>query len=284
LIAGALLGAVLAASGILEPARGQLGSGQVASVNGQAISKADYLGYLELLARDKRNPMSDADRRHVLERIIEEKLLIQRGLEIGLAHSDPSVRKSIVNAMIETTVSDTATAEPGAGELAAFYRDNSNYFASPATAQVRRMVFRGASAAERAQAAYRRLAAEDWSRVQADLADTDILSLPGSLLPLNKLRGYLGPTLTERALLLAPGDYSAPLADQAGYTIVQLLHLRKSEPQPLEKIRDQVLREYQRRAGDDALRSYLNELRGAADISIDEDFLKRLEETESAGA
>ena len=63
LILGALLGACLAASGILEAPKPELGKELVARVNGEYIGKSDYLDYLELLARDKRNPMSTQDRR-----------------------------------------------------------------------------------------------------------------------------------------------------------------------------------------------------------------------------
>ncbi|MCZ6830901.1 MAG: peptidylprolyl isomerase [Gammaproteobacteria bacterium] len=277
LVMGALLGAILAASGVLEAPKPELGNELVASVNGEYISKSDYLGYLDLLARDKRNPMSAADRRHVLDRIIEEKLLIERGLGIGLPYSDPKIRKSIVDAMIQTIISDVSSAEPDRSNLQEFYHQNSNYFASLARIRVQRMVFRGEDAQQRAQAAYASLSAEDWHTVARKMADTDILSLPGSMLPISKLRGYLGPTLTELALNLPVGGYSPPHADQAGYTILQLLDLQRSEPQPLEKIREQVLREFQRRADDNALREYLQELREAADISIDEEFLERLE-------
>jgi len=284
LVTGAVLGAVLAASGMLEAPRGSLGKEAVASVNGEIVSKSDYLGYLDLLARDKRNPMSAADRRHVLDRIIEEKLLIERGLGIGLPHSDPKVRKTIVNAMIETIISDVSSVEPELEDLRQFYRDNSNYFAGPARAQVRRMVFRGEDARQRAQTAHSRLEGEDWLAVAAEMADSDILSLPGSMLPISKLRGYLGPTLTESALMLSPGGYSSPLEDQAGYCIAQLLDLQHGKVQPLENIEEQVLREFQRRAGESALREYLEELRQGAEISIDEEFLQRLEQVESGSA
>ena len=280
LIAGALLGAALAASGILETPSPTLGKDLVASVNGKFISKADYLGYLDLLARDKRNPMTTTDRRHVLDRIIEEKLLLDRGLGIDLPYSDPRVRKAIVNAMIQTIISDVSTAEPDPKQLREFYQENSKYFASPAQIQVQRMVFRGADARQRAEAAHARLGAEEWDSVAATMADKDILSLPGSRLPISKLRGYLGPTLTDLALNLSVGGFSAPQADQAGFTIVKLLALQHSEPLELEKIREQVLREFQRRAGDDALRDYLEELRDAADIRIDEQFLRQLDQLE----
>eukprot|EP00481_Brizalina_sp_1-RS-2013_P003034 TRINITY_DN8201_c0_g1_i1.p1 TRINITY_DN8201_c0_g1~~TRINITY_DN8201_c0_g1_i1.p1 ORF type:complete len:110 (+),score=7.49 TRINITY_DN8201_c0_g1_i1:174-503(+) len=86
LIVGAILGLLLAATGLLnQPV--QLDKTAAAIVNGKLISKQDYLNYLSLLAKDKRNPLTDNDRRHILNRMIEEQLLVARGIDIGLAES-----------------------------------------------------------------------------------------------------------------------------------------------------------------------------------------------------
>lgn len=283
LATGAMAGALLAATGIFPDGDLSLDTDRVASVNGETISKSDYLGYLDLLARDKRNPMTAADRRHVLERVIEEKLLIARGLEIDLPYSDPTVRKTIVNAMIQVIISDASSSVPSDTELEAFYAQNQNYFTQPARIQVRRLVFRGADAETRAAAAHEALRNRSWEEVKTSFGDSDILDLPGSHLPISKLRGYLGPTLAAAAQQLSPGEHSPPLSDQSGYTILQLLDLQRGAPPALDGIREQVAREYQRRAGDDALREYLQQLRAGADIVMDEAFLSQLDELAGAG-
>lgn len=276
---GAICGAALAATGLLEKIGSSLPSELLAHVNESSISKKDYLGYLELLARDKRNPMRDEDRRHVLNRLIEEQLLIAKGLELDLPSSDPTVRKSIINAMIQNIISDSTTEEPESQALDAFYKKNSDYFAKPSRIQVQRMVFRDQSkeqSLQRAQQAYQALQKESFTEVKQRLADRDILSLPNTLLPINKLRGYIGPSLTQKALALTPNSYSPPIDDGSGYTILWLLNIQNSEAVPLDTIRDQVAREYQRRQGDQALKAYLAQLRKEADVLIDEGFLENL--------
>ncbi len=276
---GAIFGAVLAATGLLEKVTTSLPSQLLAQVNENNISKKDYLGYLELLARDKRNPMREQDRRHVLNRLIEEQLLIAKGLELGLPSSDPTVRKSIISAMIQSVISDSATVEPEDQTLVAFYQQNADYFAKPSRIQVQRMVFREKNkdqALHRAKQAHQALQGEGFVEVKLRLADRDILSLPNTLLPINKLRGYIGPSLTQQAMSLAPNSYSPPIDDGSGYTILWLLNLQNSETRPLNEIRDQVMREYQRRQGDLALKTYLSQLRQEAEVLIDEEFLKNL--------
>ena len=97
-----------------------------------------------------------------------------------------------------------------------------------------------------------------------------------NLLPVNKLRGYLGPSLTEATVSLPVGGHSPALREQAGYTILKLLERQTPAPPPLVDIREQVSREYLRRAGDTALRGYLEQLRRQADITINEQFIAGL--------
>lgn len=276
---GAICGALLAATSLLERVGESLPGNLLARINEDTISKADYMGYLELLARDKRNPMRSEDRRHVLNRLIEEQLLIEKGLEIGLHDSDPTVRKSIINTMIQNIISDTATEQPEERDLEKFYGQNSDYFAKPSRIQIQRMVFRGPDqqvSLARAQQAYLALQKDGFTRVKNRLADKDILNLPSTPLPINKLRGYIGPSLTKTAMSMTPNSFSQPTEDNGGYTILWLIDLQKTETVPLDSIRTQVIREYQRRQSDRVLKDYLLRLREEADIFIDERFLENL--------
>ncbi|MBT4520517.1 MAG: hypothetical protein HOC23_10970 [Halieaceae bacterium] len=283
LAVGALIGAVLAASGMLESSQEFLPEGTIALVDGAEISTSGYLSLLEQMSKDKRSPLQSADRRQVLNRLIEEKLLIARGLELNLAYGDPRVRKTIVNAMIETAVSEVASARPADSELKRFYADNSSYFTQPVQLRVLRMVFRGADGELRARRAHLALADEPWQQVQQRLADEDILSLPTSLLPINKMRGYLGPTLTDLAANLAKGSYSDVQVDGSGYSILLLVDMQQGSPPRFDSIREQVNSEYLRRAGDDALRDYLDQLRDGADVVIDQDLLHKLDALDADG-
>ncbi len=70
-----------------------------------------YERVLAALAADSRNPVDDADKRRLLDRLIDEELLVQRGLELGLASSDGAVRKAVAGAMIESIVAEADRVE-----------------------------------------------------------------------------------------------------------------------------------------------------------------------------
>lgn len=290
LILGAVIGLLLAASGLLQETK-TIAVQAVATVNDEIISKEDYLTYLSLLAKDKRNPLTDKDRRHVLNRMLEERLLIARGIDIGLAKSDPNIRKVIIDAMIQTVIADISSTEPEENELNDFYQNNINYFARPARIQLQRIVFRNndysgethpdgnkKKALEKATAAREKLlAGENFSAIKTLLGSREILTIPNSLLPPNKLRQYIGPKLTSQAMLMNSGTFSEPIDDGSGYSILFLIANEQSTPMALDSIRDQVANEYRRRSGDQALRNYLLQLRQQADIQIDESFLASIE-------
>ncbi|MEH6551305.1 MAG: peptidyl-prolyl cis-trans isomerase [Pseudomonadales bacterium] len=280
LATGALIGIILAASGILQDSTGQLDKHTLANVNGKTISKAEYLGYIDRLEQEKRSPMTTADRRHVLDRMIDEKLLLDRGQQLGLPDSSAPVRKLIVQQVMQSAVSNVSAEQPSDKQLKQFYQDNIGYFTFPPRAHVRRLVFRNhaeSSAEQRATQAYQLLRAGGALSDAIAMADTDLLGLPGELLPRQKLLQYLGPSQTDKAFTLENGEISAPIADNGQYVLLIMLQRQDSQARPFDDIRELVISEYERRQGDQALADYLEDLREQANIHIDERFIDELE-------
>lgn len=279
LIAGAMAGLLAAAASLLQTPPVSDNSA-VAVVNDQLIRKEDYLSYVALLARDKRNPLNQADYRHLLRRMIEEQLLIERGIELGLHHSDASVKKAITASMIQQATAASSGAEASDEQLQTFYQEHQRYFARPPRVQLRHLAFRDADreqARRRAEDARRALLeGADFAEVEQQFASPASIPLPGSPLPANKLRQYLGPQLTEQALQLDSGEISAVLASDKGFSLLLMLDHQRTSAPPLDQIRDQVANEYRRRAGDRALQQYLQRLFDRADIRIDEAFIEEL--------
>ena len=279
LVAGAATGALLAASGIFQPRSDTLPPDAVASVNGDTILKSNYLYFLDLMNRERRTPLDETGRQWVLDRLIEERLLLRRSIELGLPWSDSDISKSMVNAMIDTIVSDADTVVPDDADLQTFFEENRDYFRTGTRLRLQRMAFRGEDARERASAARQKLDRENWQQVAA-LADPVLPELPATMMPTGKVRDYIGTALTEAALALKPDAISEAIADDGGYSILWLLGVEPGRVPPLENIRPQVLQEYQRRAGEWALREYLEQLRGEAELFIDQGFIDQLDQTD----
>jgi parvulin-like peptidyl-prolyl isomerase len=247
----------------------------VASVNGEILRADEYQRALEALASDRREPLGPEERRHVLDRLLDEELLVQRGLELGLARHDRRVRGDIVAAVIQSIVAQSESDPPDETEVERFYQEQRGYFARSGRLRVRRLFVRpgpegdGQSARARAEWAAEGLAAgEPFERMVAELGDEPVAPLPDALLPAQKLREYLGPSATRRAMSLEVGGVSEPLASGSGWQVLQLVDREVGFVPPLAELREEVRAELLRRRGDTALRDYLDALRERADLRL----------------
>jgi parvulin-like peptidyl-prolyl isomerase len=275
---GAALGLAAAAVGLLRsgtgPSRLALGGdGVVASVNGEPVRLDAYRRAVAALASDRRNPLDAEDRRHVLDRMIDEELLVQRGLELGLARHDRRVRADLVQAVIASILADADERPPSDAEIAELYRESLDYFTRPGRLHVRQVLVRGEDepAWERARRVTERLRlGEALDRVAGELGDAEIAPLPDDLLPAAKLRDYLGPSALRSALALEPGEVSDPVSAAGGLRVLLLVRREPAQAPPLADVEDEVRAEWRRRAGDRALQRYLDALRESGDVRIAE--------------
>ena len=278
LAVGAAIGVALAALGLVRSGRGDangLPSSALARVNGEIIRVDDYRRVLSGLAQDKRNALDDAERQHVLDRLIDEELLVQRGLELGFARHDAKVRKDLTGAVIDSVIAEFADAQPSDREVETFYEQNRAFFAGPGRVRVRQIFCRvhvnpdAPEKLDRAQHAAQRLRqGEDFDAVRAALGDPEMAPLPDAPLPLAKLVDYLGPTASRVAATLDAGQVSDPVRSSTGYHVLQVLERVPDSGPPLSEIKPQVEAEFRRRASEQALRAYLDELRSRADVRV----------------
>ena len=278
LAGGALAGVVLAAAGLVSTSTGAgagLPTDAVARVNGTVIRRDDYNRIIAGLAGDRRGAVTDADKRHILDRLIEEELLIQRALDLRLADHDSRIRKDLTVAMIDAIAAPSAELIPSGAELEEFYEQNREVFAQSDHVRARQIWCRvptladaGAAHTRATDAAKRLRAGEDFTAVRSALGDNEIAPLPDALLPPAKLADYLGPTALRAVLGLQPGEVTDPIRSSTGYHVLQLLERAAGSAPPFESMKAQVLAAYRKNAADAALRSYLDDLRSRADVEV----------------
>ncbi len=265
---GVCIGLFAAAAGILREDFEALraGSNAIAEVNGVAIHHDTYRRLLNALETDLSQAPDPNQARMVLDRLIDEELLVQRGVELGLVRSDRRVRADLVSAVIAAATVDPA--EPSEAELLALFQREAGRFAEHARYRVQQIYFRGASdvAMQRAVEARRQLGSGQSFETLMSQGDDVLPALPNRLLPATKLAEYLGATRAAIVLELDLNEISLPLRDARGVALLRLVE-KQAEMQPdFAAVREQVRSEWRRQAEDRALREYVDELRRRAEI------------------
>ncbi|CAN7142454.1 peptidyl-prolyl cis-trans isomerase [Phenylobacterium sp. LjRoot225] len=240
---GAIVG--LAAAGeALFTARGAttliVPAEDVALVNGQAISRSDYLAGLRALYDVAPSEATPAQRRKVLDDLITEELMVQRGRELDVAAADPDVRAATANAVEQSVAADALTKIPAPEALRAYYAAHKDRYADEGVIVARDLVFPPAvaTAAGRALAAGRPA-----ETVLAQFGGRDGARTQGEEFYF-AARIHLGEALFDAARRTPSGKVSAPVVQPDGTHFVQVLRNRAPTPLSYEAALPSVRDDY----------------------------------------
>ena len=267
---GLIIGILLAALAIVEK-NNITDQNWAAKIEDQLIPYERYQMQLEGLAKDKRSPLTNRDKEYVLERMIEEELLIKRAIDLGMLENNPMARGTIVQQMIKNIVTEGSRTEPQENELIEFFQENIGFFTKANRLRVRQIYFSkddfGDEVVEKATDAFIRLnKGEDFEEVALS-GSKSALKIPDTLMNLSKVREYIGPSLMREAQLLKPGYSSAPNKVSGGYKIIYLVDREDAIQPEYSNIRSTVLSEFLKRRDDQSLRKYLDNLKNWYDVT-----------------
>jgi len=240
LAGGMLVGAALAVFYIVRvPDTAEPSTDAVAWVNDRPISRASYENALQAVAGDRKDGKLRADdRERVLERLIDQELLIDRAIELGLHERDPQIRNQLATAMINFLVrraEDEASAADEA-ELRAFHEEQQ--FRFERSPQYRVAVEGGA------------------------------VPLPDGLLLAKEIEQRLGPSAARKVTELDAGESAFIGEGERQYT-VRLLERRDGVLVPFDEARDAVEAAYLRDRSETAVREFLDVARRRTDIRVE---------------
>jgi parvulin-like peptidyl-prolyl isomerase len=258
LILGLVAGIVVAAGDLVLHSEA-LPEGAVARVNQKLVSRDAWLRAVAAVASERRTPLTDADQQLILDRLIDEELLVQHGLSLGLIEQDRRLRGQLVQDVLATA---QVQAEGGADEeaLRRFYDEHRDFFTKPARLRVAALRMMPAAIATSAPPPPAGGGWGEGSPFQPQV--------PDALLPVSELRTYLGPALTEAALKLEVGATSEPLPGPSGSVVLHVIAREDQALPAFDDIRDRVAAEYRRRQDEAEVRRLLKQLRKDANVVV----------------
>lgn len=261
---GALSGLILAGYGFLRQAEmdTDLPVSAVARVNDVLISRDNYERALARLTEESTNASLPENRGWMLERLIDEELLVQRGLELGMAQSDGTVRNAIVNSLIASVTAQADAASPTDEELERHLADNADRFSF-----IDKVAVEGWQSDEESVAQGFATTLRDSGEPAITDAIRAIPDLPAVLMPIENLGDYLGPGIAAATIDMPVGS-SAVFARRGQWIVVRVLKKESAVVSDLSSIRNQVIIDYRRSLADETLQEYLDDLRNKAKVDV----------------
>jgi hypothetical protein len=278
LIAGsAAVGIGLAAFGVATSGQeaAPTPAGAVALVNGEPISREALARFVGAVAADRTGVVVDAaERRSLLQRLLDEELLLQRALALGLPRHEPVARRAILSALVDAITAEAEGEALDEEALRRFWSEHPEAFAGPGEVAVDLARFpvgaRAEATAYRDAAAWaeRARAGEDFAAAPAAGAEGPVALAGGARVPFEVAANELGPTAARVLQGLTPGGVSDPIRGPDGYLVLRLRERVSGGPAPFESVRDRVRQEVAREANERAVERYVQDLRATAEIRI----------------
>ncbi|MDX8402448.1 MAG: peptidylprolyl isomerase [Mariprofundaceae bacterium] len=217
----------------------------IAEVNGEAVTQRDLDAEIERLPAGLRAQGDDpVVRRHLVERLVRERLLAQKARELGL-HLDPEFRQRL--ARIERRLLADAAREwkraslpePTEAEIRAWYAAHPDQFTTPEQVRARHLLVASEKQARSLLRQLRRKP-DDFAAVAARLSLDDNTKARGG--DLNWFpRGVMAPAFEKLAFSLKKGEIGGPVQTRFGWHVIQVLDRRPASLQPLDAVRDEIV-------------------------------------------
>jgi EpsD family peptidyl-prolyl cis-trans isomerase len=259
-----VVGAVLALAGLLDAGKAPVSDETAALVNGTAIPVDELNSLLERRARGG----APGEQLHgTLDDMIDEELLIQRALELGILRRDSNVRVAIIQAMEKSILNEERGRSVPEDAVRGFYREHPDLFTEPRLLQLEEIVVSDARIApELAAALAGGASATSLAEARQGVSATRLPPVP--LSPDALSRRYPEDVLA-RVEVAAAGDVLT-FDGERGVHLLKVVAVREAHLPAFEDIRLSVLDELQMQRLDAAYEDYLAWLRQRADIRINE--------------
>jgi parvulin-like peptidyl-prolyl isomerase len=298
-----LIGATLTATGCGDSNNAATSDGAVkaagkdigeilATVNGLKVGTEAFKAAAARKVPANGKALTVDEKKEVLKRLVDEKLLYQAALKEGL-DQDPKVQKVMVNTLLREAVYAKVKNSDFTDEaLQGYFDEHQDDFVVPEKVQVKRILIKVTD--DRTDEA----AKAEAGRIQATLAKdaSQFKDLAGkhSEGPYKRRGGDVGfvprdgkpgldSSIVEEAFKLKVGDVSGVFKNDEGYNIVMSANKRDKVERTFQQMKGSVLRKIKNEKLKSLYEGYVDSLRDGATISTEDAKLEGIE-VESARA
>ena len=272
LLLASIIGTLLAIYSIMDSNKNysSLPDNVAAVVNDKIIPSERYQTVIQLIKNDKRDDLTDIDRKMALERIIEEELLVQYAYQNGFLEADDLLRKSIVRSVVDSIAEQSISVIPNEMTLRDFYQDNLPLFTIDEQFRIVILSSQNGSDINAGKIIWQD--SYDIPLLMNEIGSIKKLEISSDFISKYRLGTLIGPLLRDVVLSLKLGETSEPLETIYGYSIVTLIDKKGRVIPDFKEINEIVLQEYKRRQRETILNDLLSDLKRQSDININSSF------------
>lgn len=245
----------------------------IALVNGRQILRSDFRTQTAIEAGVPWEQTTRAQREKTLNEMLDEELLVQRGLEVDLAATDPDVRSAMVAGVNLQVDADVIAEQPTPAQLKAYYDAHIEKYSSDGVMRIRDLVLptgekpdEAMAKAAQASAALSRGGDTDAIAARFGMKDSDRIDREDNFD--FAVRAKLGEEIYKAAAPLKPGQASAPVKQEDGVHVIVMVRRIPSVKLDFARAQDNVWQDYKKEARERTERANLTYLRGRADIVL----------------
>jgi hypothetical protein len=267
---GAIIGLVIAGIGLFS-ARGtathNVPPEDIALVNQRPVLRSDFVTQLESETGETFEQTTRAEKLKVLDEMIREELLVQRGLELDFAETDQATRSALATAMDQQALAEATTSQPSEQQLREFYDRHPDKYSSDGILTVRHLVVPAQKVHDVVNA------------LHSDMPVEEVIERYGLTEPRNDgdefyfaAKIHLGDALFAKALKVKPGEVVEPVQQPDGFHVVKILQNKAPVPLSYDRAKLQVLTDYKNAQQEKLMTATMKFLRERSKILVARDY------------
>jgi hypothetical protein len=267
---GAIIGLVIAGIGLFS-ARGtathNVPPEDIALVNQRPVLRSDFVTQLESETGETFEQTTRAEKLKVLDEMIREELLVQRGLELDFAETDQATRSALATAMDQQALAEATTSQPSEQQLREFYDKHPDKYSSDGILTVRHLVVPAQKVHDVVNA------------LHSDTPVEEVIERYGLTEPRNDgdefyfaAKIHLGDALFAKALKVKPGEVVEPVQQPDGFHVVKVLQNKAPVPLSYDRAKLQVLTDYKNAQQEKLMTATMRFLRERSKILVAGDY------------
>ena len=238
----------------------------VALVNDMTISEDQFIKYISTLGIDVVDENDEELLEIVLEKMIEEELLLQKGIELELHKFDIQIRKAIIQQVIDSVLLQNEE-EVTEKELREYYENNKNKYQLSKLIHLD-IIFLNSQREEDINLLFEAISTIGFAETKKQFHQELFFSIPDRLISIKDCIQLLGTNICKEIFELNLNDISNPIKYENGSLVIRIRNTNRDivDNDLFNRLYDKILFDFKNSEDDKYFKDYIQYLKENATL------------------